>query len=70
MRGIGRLLFLLAVAGFFVWFFVSQQPDRQTTVHSPARPPAERPADPTPSQPWTQEERAVWRDSVDRRMRP
>lgn len=68
MRGVGRALFLLAVAGFFVWLFYVQRPDRPTALHtSPASqgaPSGEAP----PVQPWTQEDRALWRETVDRRL--
>ena len=71
MRGnAGRALFLLTVACLFVWLFYTLRPDRPTTVQAPPAGPAARPGGAAPAEPWTQEDRAMWRETVDRRLRP
>ncbi len=68
MRGLGRICVLGVAAGLIVWLLVKLTPDRPTTVQAPAAPAAE-PATPSPgTQPWTQEDRALWRETVDRRL--
>ena len=68
MRGVGRALFLLAVAGFFIWLFNVQRPDRPTAVHTPPAPQGGPSGEAAPVQPWTQEDRVQWRETVDRRL--
>ena len=69
MRGLPRLLFFAAAIGLAVWVLFTLSPDRPTTLQAPAArsPEPEPPA--TETAPWTQEERAIWRETTDRRLR-
>ncbi len=68
MRGLPRLLFLAAAAAAIVWLFYRLSPDRPTTVQAPRTPATEAAAPSSGAQPWTQEDRAIWRETVDRRL--
>jgi hypothetical protein len=68
MRGLGRIFVLGVAAALIVWLLVKLTPDRPTTVQAPAAPAAEPATPSSGSQPWTQEDRALWRETVDRRL--
>lgn len=68
MRGLPRLLFLAAAAAAIVWLLVKWSPDRPTTVQAPAAPAREATPPSSGAAPWTQEDRALWRETVDRRL--
>lgn len=68
MRGLPRLLFLAAAAASIVWLLLKWSPDRPTTVQAPGTPATEAAAPSSGAQPWTQEDRAIWRETVDRRL--
>jgi hypothetical protein len=69
VRGLPRLLVLAAAAGLIVWLLVRLSPDRPTTVRAPSAPAGEIPRAAPDAAPWTQEDRAIWRDTLDRRLR-
>jgi hypothetical protein len=69
MRGLSRLLFLAAAAGLIVWLLSRLSPDRPTTVQAPSAPAGETPRTADDAVPWTQEDRAIWRDTLERRLR-
>ncbi|MCU0972327.1 MAG: hypothetical protein MUF57_11395 [Gammaproteobacteria bacterium] len=62
MRGLGRIFVLGVAAALIVWLLVKLTPDRPTTVQAPAAPAAE------PATPSSGEDRALWRETVDRRL--
>lgn len=68
MRGLPRLILIAAAFGLAVWFLLRLSPDRPTTVSAPGNPSSEAAQDPAPHEPWTREERAIWRETVDRRL--
>lgn len=69
MRGLPRLLFLAAAFGLIVWLLMRLSPDRPTTVQAPSRPSSEAPRAAPEAAPWTPEDRALWRETIDRRLR-
>ena len=68
MRGLPRLLLLAAAAAVIVWLLLKWSPDRPTTVQAPRAPATEAAAPSSSAQPWTQEDRAIWRETIDRRL--
>ena len=68
MRGLPRLLFLAVAFGLIVWLLWKSSPDRPTTVQAPASPAGEAAPPATGAAPWTQEDRALWRETIDRRL--
>jgi hypothetical protein len=68
MRGLPRLLFLAVAFGLIVWLLWKLSPDRRTTVQAPTAPAGEAAPPATVAPPWTQEDRALWRETIDRRL--
>jgi hypothetical protein len=68
MRGLPRLLFLAVAAAFIVWLLLRLSPDRPTTVQAPAARGGEAAPPSSGAAPWTQEDRAIWRETIDRRL--
>ena len=68
MKGLMRLIVLGAAAALFAWFFLSLGPDRAATHQPRSSGTGDTPAEPSAREPWTQEDRAVWRDRVDQRL--
>jgi hypothetical protein len=69
MRRLPRLFILGVAAGLIVWLLLRLSPDRPTTVQAPAAPSGEAPRAGTDAAPWTQEDRVLWRETLDRRLR-
>jgi hypothetical protein len=69
MRNLPRLFVLGVAFGLIVWLLLRLSPDRPTTVQAPATPAAEAPRTGQDSAPWSQEDRVLWRETLDRRLR-
>ena len=69
MRRLPRLLVLGVAFGLIVWLLLRLSPDRPTTIQAPATPSGEDPRTDADAAPWTQEDRALWRETLDRRLR-
>ena len=70
MRGLFRILILGGIILGAIWFFQSQQSD-QPVKHSPGTSSSlqENEEQENDGQPgWSREERAIWRDGVNRRL--
>lgn len=68
MGGLPRLILIAAALGLAVWFLLRLSPDRPTTVSTPGSAGSEAAQDPARHEPWTREDQAIWRDTVDRRL--
>jgi hypothetical protein len=68
VKGLFRVIVLVAAAALFAWFFLNLGPDRP--VGPPSREPGSIvvPPEPSPREPRTQEEWAVWRERIDQRL--
>jgi len=68
MGGLPRLILIAAALGLAVWFLLRLSPDRPTTVSAPGSAGSEAAQEPARHEPWTREDQAIWRDTVDRRL--
>jgi hypothetical protein len=68
MGGLPRLILIAAALGLAVWFLLRLSPDRPTTVSAPGSAGSEAAQEPDRHEPWTREDRAIWRETVDRRL--
>ena len=68
MGGLPRLILIAAALGLAVWFLLQLSPDRPTTVSAPGSAGSEDAQEPARHEPWTREDRAIWRETVDRRL--
>jgi hypothetical protein len=62
-------LFLGAAFVLVLWLLLRLSPDRPTTVQAPPAAAGEDRPGAAGTAPWTQEDRAIWRETVDRRLR-
>jgi hypothetical protein len=69
MRGLPRLIVLGAALGLIVWFLFRLSPDRPTRVQAPAATSGQDARETPEATPRTPEDRAIWRDTIDRRLR-
>jgi hypothetical protein len=65
---LGRLLFLIAVFGLMVWYFVVPSLDDPGTRGAAGGPKPTEPVEPEDYEAWTPEEQAVWREQINRRL--
>jgi hypothetical protein len=63
-----RLLILAAAFGLMLWFFLKANPDQPATHRATGSVETSDPVEPTDTEHWTQEDWAVWRAQVDRRL--
>jgi len=68
MRGLPRLILLGTALALATWFLLRLSPDRPATISAPAAASGSDPQEPARHEPWTREEQAIWRETVDRRL--
>jgi len=64
----GRIITMAAVFGLMLWYALSHSPEDPGGYRAVANDSGDNSAEDT-AQPWSQEERAVWRDNIDQRLR-
>jgi hypothetical protein len=65
----GRLIVLGAAFGLMLWWALGKSPDDPGSYQARSGSVASSSNDTGEHDPWTREERAGWRDSVDQRLR-
>ncbi|MET0024958.1 MAG: hypothetical protein ABW085_11900 [Sedimenticola sp.] len=70
MKNLFRILILGGIFAGVIWFFLSPQPDhsdnKSRKIYSSPQKNEEQGEDGQPG--WSQEERAIWRDNINRRL--